>query len=91
MQQALTPKAILRRNRTAVSIPQSALLTAYGPGRKHSLLPTLAKNMPLAYFLNAWRPLHKGALDAPAPVHSTTNPTHDTFMGRINCFRDTQL
>ena len=32
-------------------LPQSAELTAYGPGRKHSLLPALAKNMPQAYFL----------------------------------------
>jgi len=28
------------------------------------LLPALAKNMPLAYFLNASRPLHKGAFGA---------------------------
>ena len=34
-----------------LSIPQSATLTAYGPGRTHSLLPALAKNMPLACFL----------------------------------------
>ena len=38
------------------SLPQSASLTAYGPGRKHSLLPALAKNMPPAYFLHASRP-----------------------------------
>ena len=31
-------------------------MTAFGPGRKHSLLPALAKNMPPAYFLNASRP-----------------------------------
>ena len=30
---------------------------AFGPGRKHSLLPAWAKNMPPAYFLNASRPL----------------------------------
>ena len=33
---------------------------AFGPGRKHSLLPALAKNMPSAYFLNASRPLGGG-------------------------------
>ena len=30
-------------------------------GRKCNWLPTLAKNMPPAYFLNASCPLHKGA------------------------------
>ena len=43
------------------TIPQSSSMTAFGPGRMHSLLPALAKNMPTAYFLNASRPLHKGA------------------------------
>ena len=38
------------------TLPQSPSVTAFGPGRKHSLLPALAKNMPLAYFLNASRP-----------------------------------
>ena len=38
------------------ALPQSAPLTAFGPGRKHGLLPALAKNMPPAYFLNASRP-----------------------------------
>ena len=38
-------------------LPQSTPLTAFGPGRKHSLLPALAKNMPPEYFLNASRPL----------------------------------
>ena len=42
------------------TIPQSA----FGPGRNHRLLPALAKNMPPACFLNASRPLHKGALGA---------------------------
>ena len=38
-------------------LPQSRICsTAFGPGRKHSLLPALAKNMPPAYFLNASRP-----------------------------------
>ena len=43
------------------TIPQSASLTAFGPGRKHSLLPALATNSPLGCLLNASRPLHKGA------------------------------
>ena len=38
------------------TLPQSPSVTAFGPGRKHSLLPALAKNMPPAYFLNASRP-----------------------------------
>ncbi|MBR6725750.1 MAG: hypothetical protein IKL81_02040, partial [Clostridia bacterium] len=42
-------------------------VTAFGPGRNHRLLPALAKNMPLAYFLNASRPLHKGAFGLCAP------------------------
>ena len=37
-------------------LPQSPSAPAFGPGRKHSLLPALAKNMPPAYFLNASRP-----------------------------------
>ena len=37
-------------------LPQSPSAPAFGPGRKHSLLPALAKNMPQAYFLNASRP-----------------------------------
>ena len=37
-------------------LPQSPSVPAFGPGRKHSLLPALAKNMPPAYFLNASRP-----------------------------------
>jgi len=40
----------------------SRFATPFGPGRKHSLLPALAKNMPPACFLNVSRPLHKGAL-----------------------------
>ena len=38
------------------TLPQSPAVTAFGPGRKHGLLPALAKNMPPAYFLNASRP-----------------------------------
>jgi len=37
-------------------IADETAMTAFGPGRKHSLLPALAKNMPPAYFLNASRP-----------------------------------
>ena len=36
-------------------------MTAFGPGRKHSLLPALATNVPLARLLNASRPFRKGA------------------------------
>ena len=43
-------------------LPQSTPLPAFGPGRKHSLLPALAKNMPPAYFLNASRPLRRSLL-----------------------------
>ena len=50
------------------TISRSSSMTAFGPGRKHSLLPALAKNMPTAYFLNAPRPLHKGAF---SQHHST--------------------
>ena len=38
------------------ALPQSPAAPAFGPGRKHALLPALAKNMPPAYFLNASRP-----------------------------------
>ena len=38
-------------------------VTVFDPGRKYNLLHALAKNMPLAYFLNASRPLHKRALN----------------------------
>ena len=38
------------------TLPQSPTAPAFGPGRKHSLLPAWAKNMPQAYFLNASRP-----------------------------------
>ena len=38
------------------ALPQSPAAPAFGPGRKHGLLPALAKNMPPAYFLNASRP-----------------------------------
>ena len=38
------------------AFPQSPAAPAFGPGRKHGLLPALAKNMPPAYFLNASRP-----------------------------------
>ena len=61
----------------AKTIPQSASLTAFGPGRKHGLLPALAKNMPPAYFLNASRPLHKGALQrTTATVRQTVITVH---------------
>ena len=43
------------------TIPQPPSASAFGPGRNRRLLPALAKNMPPAYFLNASRPLHKGA------------------------------
>ena len=43
--------------KTARALLQSPTAPAFGPGRKHSLLPALAKNMPPAYFLNASRPL----------------------------------
>ena len=33
-----------------------------GPPRRQSLLHALAKNVPLAHFLNASRPLHKGGV-----------------------------
>ena len=38
------------------ALPRSPAAPAFGPGRKHALLPALAKNMPPAYFLNASRP-----------------------------------
>ncbi len=44
-----------------ITIPQSTSLTAFGSARNYKLLSALAKNMPPAYFLNALRPLHKGA------------------------------
>jgi len=47
----------------ARTIPQSATLSVFDPGRNYKLLPALAKNMPQAYFLYASRPLHKGAFD----------------------------
>jgi len=37
------------------------VVPAFGLGRKHSLLPALAKNMPQAYFLNASRPHQRKA------------------------------
>ena len=40
-------------------------VTAFGPGRKRSLLPALATNVPLARLLNASRPFRKGSLEAP--------------------------
>ena len=43
------------------TIPQSPTVPAFGPGRKHSLLPALAINNTLCCLLNASRPLHKGA------------------------------
>ena len=54
---------IVKSDNLHKTIPQSASLTAFGPGRNRRLLPALAKNMPPAYFLNASRPLHKGAFD----------------------------
>ena len=39
-----------------IALSLSRFATAFGPGRKHGLLPALAKNMPPAYFLNASRP-----------------------------------
>ena len=42
-----------------------ASATAFGPGRKHGLLPALAKNMPPAYFLNASRPPGGSLTDRP--------------------------
>ena len=36
--------------------PSPAYAGVFDPGRKHSLLPAWAKNMPPAYFLNASRP-----------------------------------
>ena len=42
------------------SIPQGLRPTLRAP-RRQSLLHALAKNVPLAHFLNASRPLHKGA------------------------------
>ena len=48
------------------TLPQSPSVTAFGPGRKHSLLPALAKNMPPAYFLNASRP-PGGSQTSPPP------------------------
>ena len=44
------------------TIPQSPTVPAFGPGRKHSLLPALAINNTPCCLLNASRPLHKGAL-----------------------------
>ena len=38
------------------ALPHPTPSGAFGPGRKHSLLPALAKKMPRAYFLNASRP-----------------------------------
>ena len=47
---------------TCKTTPQSRIRsTAFGPGRKHSLLPALATNVPPARLLNASRPLHRGA------------------------------
>ena len=46
---------------------------AFGPGRKHSWLPALAKNMPPAYFLNASRP-PGGSLTAKFPFILSFNP-----------------
>ena len=43
------------------TIPQSPTVPAFGPGRKHSLLPALAINNTPCCLLNASRPLHKGA------------------------------
>ena len=37
-------------------LPHPTPSGAFGPGRKRSLLPASAKNMPQAYFLNASRP-----------------------------------
>ena len=73
-----------------LSIPQSASLTACGPGRKRGLLPALAANSPPGCLFNASRPLRltkcrrKAAvarLHAPAgAVHkgSFPNPIHNT-------------
>ena len=49
-----------------LQIPQSrprvgSAVPAFGPGRKHSLLPALATNVPPARLLNASRPFRKGA------------------------------
>ena len=41
--------------------PGSGRVTAFGPGRKYNLLPTLAKNVPPAHFLRVV-PIDKGAL-----------------------------
>ena len=47
----------LRADYAAMCLPsQSPAVTAYGPGRKHSLLPALAANSPPGCLLNASRP-----------------------------------
>ena len=81
------------------SIPPSAPQPAFGPGRKHSMLPALAKNMPPAYFLNASRPLHKGGfflschkktradLGTPkAPFFASRNPAYSVLALFIYCY-----
>ena len=52
--------AISRRKRFCYACSSTRYAGAFGPGRKHSLLPALAKNMPPAYFLNASRPPGRG-------------------------------
>ena len=53
---------------------------AFGPGRKHGLLPALAKNMPPAYFLNASRP--PGGSLATLHRYGDANGYHHTPYGR---------
>ena len=58
----------------------SLRLPACGPGRNHRLLPPLAKNVPLAHFLNASAPLHKGAFGV-AEICSTERRFHPAGDG----------
>jgi len=59
---------------------------AYGPGRKHSLLPALAKNMPQAYFLNASRPLHKGGIGHYLLLSSLLKSMHHLICLRVGIY-----
>jgi len=49
--------------------PSSGRVTAFGPGRKYNLLPTLAKNVPPAHFLRVV-PIDKGAFGTHDPNDS---------------------
>ncbi len=58
--------------------------TAFGPGRKHSLLPALAKNMPPAYFLKTPVSSRRKPLGLVFPKKGSPKKHNSSFAIKIN-------